>query len=123
MTSAVIVTVFYFTFSSIKAINRATGLSSSMQTVRFVAGRIAFDIEQSGGAGAGSDPGKLVLGAINYEYVSGKVRREEGSDVYNLTDDGEIRGLKFSYPSSKLIGIDIEPKTGGAYHLDVYARN
>lgn len=123
MASAICVTIFYFAFSSIRSMSRAMDLSGSQQTVRFVAGRISSDIMQSSGAGTGSAPGKLVLGNINYEYMNGKVRREEGSDVYYLTTEGEINALKFSYPSAKLIKLEITPKYGGVYYFNVYARN
>ncbi len=101
----------------------STDLTSSAQAARFTAGRISSDIMQSSGASAGSGPDKLVIGSITYEFLDNKVRRQEGSDVYYLTTEGEIKGLKFSYPSSKLVRIDITPKYGGDYYLDVYARN
>jgi prepilin-type N-terminal cleavage/methylation domain-containing protein len=123
MISAISVSIFYFAFSSIKVIFRATDQSKALQAVRFVAGRVSSDIMQSSGASAGSTSGKLVIDGISYEFRDSKVRREEGSDVYYMTTEGEIKGLKFSYPSSKLIKIEITPKTGGAYYIDAYARN
>ncbi|MFH1709560.1 MAG: prepilin-type N-terminal cleavage/methylation domain-containing protein [bacterium] len=121
--SAVSITLFYFALSSVRLISRAAALSRSDQTARFVAGRISYDIAQSGGALPGSGPAKLVLGGIYYEYRDNKVRREEGSDVYYLTTEGEIKGLKFSYPLTKLIKVEITPKLGGVYYFNVYARN
>lgn len=123
MVSMICAILFYFALSTARLISRSAEYAKSLQSVRFVAGRIASDIAQSGGADAGSGQNKLVIGSISYEFMDNKVKREEGSDVYYLTIEGEISGLKFSYPSSKLIGIEIDPKTGGAYHLDVYARN
>ena len=122
MISVICTTLFYFMLSTTKLIARTSDLAKSMQSVRFIAGRISSDIMQSGGAGTGSSLSKLMIGDISYEFREGKVRREEGSDVYNLTIEGEIKGLKFSYPSSKLIGVEITPKTGKAYYYDVYAR-
>jgi prepilin-type N-terminal cleavage/methylation domain-containing protein len=121
--SAISVSIFYFAFSSIRLMFRTVDLTSSGQAVRFVAGRISSDIMQSSGPGAGSGLDKLVIGNITYEFLDNKVRREEGSDVYYLTTEGEVKGLKFSYPASKLVKIDITPKYGGEYYLDVYARN
>jgi prepilin-type N-terminal cleavage/methylation domain-containing protein len=121
--SAISVSIFYFAFSSIRLMFRAIDLSGSGQAVRFTAGRISSDIMQSGGPGAGSGPDKLIIGDITYEFRENKVRREEGSDVYYLTTEGEIKGLKFSYPPSKLIRVEVTPKYGGAYYLNVYARN
>lgn len=123
MISVIFIAIFYFAFSSIRSMSRAIDLSRSQQTVRFVAGRISSDIMQSSGAGTGSAPGKLVLGNINYELMNNKVRREEGSDVYYLTTEGEIKGLKFSYLLTKLIKLEITPKVGGTYYFNVYARN
>jgi prepilin-type N-terminal cleavage/methylation domain-containing protein len=123
MISAISVSIFYFAFSSIRLMFRAIDLSNSDQAVRFVSGRISSDVMQSSGPGAGSGPDKLIIGNITYEFRDNKVRREERSDVYYLTTEGEIKGLKFSYPSSKLIKVEITPKYGGAYYLNVYARN
>ena len=123
MVSVIIAAIFYFALSSTRLVLRAIDFSKSNQTARFVAGRISSDMIQSGGAGIGSDPGKLMLGNISYQFLNNKVRREEGSDVYYLTIEGEIKGLKFSYPSSKLVKVEITPKYGGAYYLNVYARN
>ena len=123
MISAISISIFYFAFSSIKVIFRATDQSKALQAVRFVAARISSDIMQSSGAGVGSDTDKLVIGNITYEFRESKVRREEGSDVYYMTTEGEIKGLKFSYPSSKLIKVEITPKTGGAYYINAYARD
>lgn len=121
--SAVSVSIFYFAFSSIKLMFRITDLSSSDQAVRFAAGRISSDIMQSSGPSAGSGQDKLVIGNITYQFLENKVRREEGSDVYYLTTEGEVKGLKFSYPASKLVKVAITPKYGGEYYMDVYARN
>jgi len=123
MISVICTTLFYFALSTTRLISRSSDLAKSMQSIRFIAGRISSDIMQSGGAGTGSNPSKLVIGSISYEFREGKIRREEGSEVYYLTIEGEIKGLKFSYPSSKLIGIEITPRTGKAYYYDVYARN
>ena len=123
MISAISMAIFYFALSSIKIVSRSSDFARSTQSIRSVAVRISSDIMQSSGAGAGSGPGKLVIGNITYEFVNSKVRREEGSDVYYLTVEGEIKGLQFSYPSTKLIKIELTPKTGGIYHLSTYARN
>ena len=123
MISVICITLFYFALSTTRLISRSTDYVKSMQSIRFIAGRISLDIMQSGGAGIGSSSGKLIIGDISYEFREGKVRREEGSEVYYLTIEGEIKGLKFSYPSSKLVGIEIIPKTGKAYYYNVYARN
>jgi prepilin-type N-terminal cleavage/methylation domain-containing protein len=123
MISVISITLFYFALSTTRLISRASDLAKSMQSVRFIACRISSDIMQSGGAGIGSNPSKLIIGNITYEFRDGKVRREEGSDVYYLTIEGEIKGLKFFYPSSKLIGVEITPKTGKAYYYNVCARN
>ena len=123
MISVICITLFYFALSTTRLISRSTDYVKSMQSIRFIAGRISLDIMQSGGAGIGSNPGKLIIGGISYEFREGKVRREEGSDVYYLTIEGEIKGLMFSYPSSKLIGVEITPRTGKAYYYNVYARN
>ena len=123
MISVVIATIFYFMLSSTKLVSRAIDFSKSDQTVRSVAARISSDIIQSGGAGVGSGPDKLILGNISYQFLNNKVRREEGNDVYYLTIEGEINGLKFSYPSSKLIKFEIIPNYGGVYYLNAYARN
>jgi hypothetical protein len=123
MASMLSITIFYFAFSSIRLMYRAVDTSKSDQTARFIAGRISPDIIQSGGAGEGSNMSRLVLGNISYEFREGKVRREEGSDVYYLTVEGEIRGLRFSYPSAKLVKVEITPKTGGTHFINFYARN
>ena len=123
MISVICTTLFYFMLSTTMLIARASDLARSMQSVRFIAGRISSDIMQSGGAGTGSSSGKLMIGDISYEFREGKIRREEGSEIYYLTIEGEIKGLKFSYPSLKLIGVEITPKTGKAYYYNVYARN
>ncbi len=123
LASAVTVTLFYFAFSSTRSISCVIDASKSDQSARLVAGRISSDIIGSGGAIAGSGRSKLDLGGLSYEFRDGKVRREEGSDAYYLTVEGEIRGLKFSYPSSKLVRIEVTPKHGGSYNIDVYARN
>jgi Tfp pilus assembly protein PilW len=123
MISVISVAIFYFAFSSVRMISRTSDILKSDQSVRFVAAKISSDIEQSAGASTGSAPGRLVIGNISYQFVENKVRREEGSDVYNLTDDGDIKGLKFSYPSSKLIKIEITPKIGKAASLNAFARN
>jgi len=123
MISVISITLFYFALSTTRLIARASDLAKSMQSVRFIAGRISSDIMQSGGAGTGSSSGKLMIGDISYEFREGKIRREEGSEIYYLTIEGEIKGLKFSYPSLKLIGVEITPKTGKAYYYNVYARN
>ena len=123
MISAITISIFYFAFSSIKVIFRATDQSKALQAVRFVASRISSDIMQSSGLSIGSGPDKLVIGNITYEFRESKVRREEGSDVYYMTTEGEIKGLKFSYPASKLVKVENTPKIGGAYYIDAYARN
>ena len=123
MISVISITLFYFALSTTRLIARTSDLAKSMQSVRFIAGRISSDIMQSGGAGTGSSSGKLMIGDISYEFREGKIRREEGSEIYYLTIEGEIKGLKFSYPSLKLIGVEITPKTGKAYYYNVYARN
>lgn len=121
--SVVCVTLFYFVLSSIKLMNKSANIAASSQAVRFVAGRVSSDIIQSAGPSSGSIASRLVIGGIAYEYRDGKVRVEKGSDVYYLTNEGEIKGLKFSYPSSKLVKIEIIPKIGGVYRLNAYARN
>lgn len=123
MASAVSVTIFYFAFSSIRLMSRAVDISRSGLTVRFISGRISSDIMQSGGAITGSNSGKLMLGNVTYEFVDNKLRREEGSDAYFLTVEGEISKMKFLYPSSKLVRVEITPKTGGTYFINSYARN
>jgi prepilin-type N-terminal cleavage/methylation domain-containing protein len=123
MVSMLTITIFYFAFSSIRLMSRAVDISTSGQAVRFIAGRISSDVMQSGGAVTGSNSVKLMLGSVTYEFVDNKLRREEGSDAYFLTVDGEIRDLKFSYPSSKLVKVEITPKTGGTYFINLYARN
>jgi len=123
MISIICITLFYFALSTTRLISRSADHAKSMQSVRFIAGRISSDIMQSGGAGIGSNPSKLIIGNISYEFREGKIRREEGSEIYYLTIEGEIKGLKFSYPSLKLIGVEITPKTGKAYYYNVYARN
>ena len=123
MISVICTTLFYFALSTTRLISRSSDIVKSMQSIRFIAGRISSDIMQSGGAGIGSSPSKLIIGNISYEFREGKVRREEGSEVYYLTIEGEIKGLKFSYTSSKLIGVEITPRTGKAYYYNVYARN
>lgn len=123
MASAICIAIFYFAFSSIRSMSRAADFSRSGQTARFLAGRMSSDIMQSGGALTGSDSGKLMLGNITYEFLDNKVRREEGSDAYFLTVEGEIKKLVFSYPSSKLVRVEITPKRGGAYFINLYARN
>jgi len=123
MISAISISLFYFAFSSIRLMFRTIDLSNADQAVRFTADRISSDIRQSSGAGTGSGPYKLVIGSISYSFLDNKVRRQEVSDVYYLTTEGEIKNLRFSYPSSKIIKIDITPKYGGEYYLDVYARN
>jgi len=123
MISIISITLFYFALSSTRLISRSADHAKSMQSVRFIAGRISSDIMQSGGAGTGSNPSKLIIGNISYEFRESKIRREEGSEVYYLTIEGEVKGLKFSYPSSKLIGVEIIPRTGKAYDFNVYARN
>lgn len=123
MVSAVSITVFYFAFSSIRLMSRAVDLSGSGQTARFIASRISSDIMQSGGAITGSNSDKLMLGSVTYEFLAGKLKREEGGDAYFLTVEGEIRDMKFSYPSPKLVRVEITPKTGGTYSVNLYARN
>jgi prepilin-type N-terminal cleavage/methylation domain-containing protein len=123
MVSMLSITVFYFAFSSIRLMSRAVDLSGSGQTARFIAGRISSDVMQSGGAITGSNSGKLILGGVTYEFVDNKLKREEGNDAYFMTVDGEISNLKFSYPSSKLVGVEITPKTGGIYFINAFARN
>lgn len=123
MISVISIAIFFFAFSSVRMISRTSDILRSDQSVRFVAAKISSDIEQSAGAGTGSDPGRLVIGNITYQFLNNKVRREEESDVYNLTDDGDIKGLKFFYPSSKLISIEITPKNGKAISLNAFARN
>jgi hypothetical protein len=104
-------------------IKRTSDVLSSEQSVRFVFSKISADIEQSAGAGMGSSESKLIIGNITYQFLDNKVKREEGSDIYNITDDGDIRGLKFHYPSSKLIRIEITSKKGKAMSLNAFARN
>lgn len=123
MISVVSIAIFLFAFSSIKMISRTSDILRSDQSVRSVAAKISSDIEQSAGALSGSDPSTLVIGNITFQFMNYKVKREEGSDVYYLTDDGDIKGLKFSYPSSKLITIEITPKTGKAVSVNAFARN
>lgn len=123
MISVICSALLYFTLSSLRLISRSSDVSSSAQIVRFIAGRMSADITQSDGAVAGSGKSRLALGNIIYEYREGKIRREEGSSVYYLTEVGEIKDLKFSYPSLKLIDVDFIPKTGGAYSFSSYARN
>jgi prepilin-type N-terminal cleavage/methylation domain-containing protein len=123
MISVICSALLYFALSSLRLISRSSDVSSSAQTVRFVAERMSADITRSGGAGAGSGKSRLALGNIIYEYREGKIRREEGTNVYYLTEAGEIKDLKFSYPSLKLINIEVVPKTGGAYSFSSYARN
>ena len=123
MVSVITIAALLFTFSSVKTFSRTSTILRSDSSVRFVAARIASDIEQSTGAGIGSGQNILVIGNITYQFLSGKVRRAEGSDVYYLTDDGDIMGLKFFYPAAKLIGIEITPKIGKEVSLNVCARN
>ena len=123
MISVICITLFYFALSTTRLISMSADHAKSMQSVRFIAGRISSDIMQSGGAGIGSSSGKLMISDISYEFRESKIRREEGSEVYYLTIEGEIKGLKFSYPSSKLVGVEIIPRTGKAYDFNVYARN
>jgi len=123
MIAVISIAVLYFAFSSVKLISRTSDVLRSDQSVRFVAAKISSDIEQSAGAVAGSDSGTLIMGNITYQFLNNKVRREEGSDIYYLTDDGDIKGLNFSYQSSKLISIEITPKIGKAISLDAFARN
>ena len=117
------IAIFYFAFSSVRIMSRISDNLRSDQSLMSVAEKISLDIEQSAGALPGSDSGKLVIGNITYEFLNNKVRREEGSDVYYLTDDGDIKGLKFFYPSSKLITVDIIKKNGNAVNLNAFARN
>jgi len=123
MISVISIALFYFALSTTRLISRSSDFAKSMQSLRFVTARISSDITQSAGASASSSQSQLILGNISYEFLNDKVRREEGSDVTYLTIEGEIRGLKFSYLSSKLIGVEIIPKMGGTYYLNVYARN
>jgi len=115
--------LFHFIFTSIKLLGKTIENTKSLQVVRFIISRISYDIIQSSGAVAGSGDNKLVIGNISYEFRDNKVRREEGNDIYYLTTEGEIKGLKFSYPSSKLVQIEVLPKVGGAYNFSVFARN
>jgi hypothetical protein len=123
MISKITVAVFFFDFSSIKMIKRTSDVLNSEQSVRFVLSKISSDIEQSAGAGTGSNENKLVIGNITYQFMDNKVKREEGSDVYNIIDNGEIKGLMFSYPSSKLIRIQIIQRNGKALNMNAFARN
>jgi len=121
--SILCVAIFFFALSSLKVMTRAADNAGSMQVVRFVAGRMAADIMQSSGAGNGSGPACLILGSVSYEFRDGKLRRQEGNDIYYLTTEGEIVGFKLSYTSTRLIRIDTMPKVGGTYSVSVYARN
>ncbi len=123
MISVISVAVFYFAFSSVRMITRTSDILRSEQSVRFVFAKISSDIAQSAGAGAGSNSNTLVIGNITYQFVENKVKRTEGSDVYSLTDNGDIKGLNFSYPSSKLISIVITPKIGQTVSMNAFARN
>jgi len=123
MASIILMVLFHFIFTSIKLLGKTIENTKSLQVVRFIISRISYDIIQSSGAVAGSGDNKLVIGNISYEFRDNKVRREEGNDIYYLTTEGEIKGLKFSYPSSKLVQIEVLPKVGGAYNFSVFARN
>lgn len=121
--SAITVAMFYFSLSSIKLVNRALADAKSLQVTRFIMARISSDYASGSGAGSGSGPLRLVIGNISYEFRDNKLRRQEGSDSYYMTVEGEIKGLRFYYPSQKMVRIEIIPNTGGAFSESVYARN
>jgi prepilin-type N-terminal cleavage/methylation domain-containing protein len=121
--TVVLMSVLYFSISSVRLIMRSAVNAKSSQVTRFVADRIYRDIIQSTGASAASSSGKLMIGRISYEFRDKKVRREEGNDIYYLTTEGEISGLKFSYPTPKLVRIEITPKIGDVLYINAYARN
>jgi len=123
LTSVISITLFYFSLSSIKLIGRAADTAGSMQVARSVIARISSDVIGSCGADTGSGHLELILGNITYEFRENKVRRQEGSDIYYMTTEGEIKDLRFSYPSSKMVKIEMTPEIGGKYIIDVYARN
>ena len=123
LVSVIFASLFYFSIASIRSLDRASLNARSSQAVRFVCGRISSDIINSTGPSSGSSASKLVIGGIGYQFMEGKVKRSEGSDVYYLTTEGEIRDLKFSYLSSKLVRIEITPSVGKDYYLNAYARN
>lgn len=121
--SIVTVSIFYFSLSSLKLLGRLNDIASSSQVTRSIFSRISSDIIQSSGAVAGSTSSLLILGGISYEFRDNKVRRQDGSDVYYMTTEGEIRQLKFYYSSNKLINVEITGKNGAKYAINVYSRN
>lgn len=121
--SIVTAAVFYFSLSSLKLSGRINDTAASLQITRSIISRISSDIIQSSGAGAGSTSRLLILGDISYEFRDGKVRRQEGSDVYYMTTEGEIMQLQFYYSSNNLIKIEITGKNGAKYVMDVHSRN
>ncbi len=124
MLSLVIIgALFYFTIGSAKLMNRTSENSSSSQAVRFVADRIWSDFVQSSGVSSTSTSSKLVIGNITYQFMENKVRREENGSANYLTIENEVNGLSFTYPSAKMVRIEITPKIGEVYYLNAYARN
>jgi prepilin-type N-terminal cleavage/methylation domain-containing protein len=121
--SMMCVALFYFMYSSIGLMSRSMNNERSLQLVRSVTSRISLDIKQSGGISNGSGPNKLIIGQICYEFKNGKIMRTEGNDSYYMTIEGEIKGLEFNYPSSKLVKMALTTATGGQYYLSVYSRN
>lgn len=121
--SIVTAAIFYFSLSSLRLLGRINDAAASLQVTRSLFSRISSDIIQNSGAGAGSTSSMLDLGGLYYEFKDGKVRRQEGSDVYYMTTEGEIRQLKFYYPSNKLIKVEITGKNGAKYVIDVHSRN
>jgi len=116
------VSLFYFSNLSVKLISATYANAKHIQIVRYVSSRIFRDIAESNGAATGSSSSVLIINNISYELLDKKVRRKEDAYVSNLTDTGEIISMKFFYPSSKFIGIEIIPKIGEVYYFNAYAR-
>jgi hypothetical protein len=119
----IIAAIAHFSVVSVRLMTGATKTTARSQAVRFVVDRISSDIMASSGPTTGSCTAKLVLNNIAWQFRESKVRREEGSDAYYLTKEGEIADMKFFYPSDKLVRVELDQKSGVTYLINVYARN
>jgi|GEM_PF-1537056 len=102
---------FYFTsifFRTESIVHKTLGAN---QCVRFVMGKIASEIREAKTLSPASSPSLLILDydgfTIRYDYANKKVRRRKGGGSSYLTETGDVSGLIFGYPSTKLVHIRI----------------
>ena len=86
--------------------------SEKQQIANIVITRMTQDIRSAAKILAGSNSDKLLLmvgsDTIEYSLTNDKVRRKKNNYSSYLTMEGDIEQLSFSYPTAKLVEINID---------------